>query len=340
MGMFDNLLANLKAKRKTIVLTEGTDERILNAASRLLSEDLMDVILCGNVNDVKEAAKKGNYDISRATILDPENYEGFDEMVSTMVELRKGKMTAEECAALLKKSNYFGTMLVKMGKADSLLGGATYSTADTVRPALQLVKTKKGANLVSSCFILVREKDGKEEKLAMGDCAINISYEDTVDKVTGEVKVKACDKLAEVAVETAKTAKFFGIDPRVAVLSFSTYGSGKGGTVQLSHDAVIAAREKDPSLVIDGEFQFDAAVSPVVAKTKCPDSKVAGQANTFIFPLIEAGNIGYKIAQRLGGYEAYGPILQGLNAPINDLSRGCNADEVYKMAIITAGMAE
>ena len=340
MGMFDNLLANLKAKRKTIVLTEGTDERILNAASRLLSEDLMDVILCGNVNDVKEAAKKGNYDISRATILDPENYEGFDEMVSTMVELRKGKMTAEECAALLKKSNYFGTMLVKMGKADSLLGGATYSTADTVRPALQLVKTKKGANLVSSCFILVREKDGKEEKLAMGDCAINISYEDTVDKVTGEVKVKACDKLAEVAVETAKTAKFFGIDPRVAVLSFSTYGSGKGGTVQLSHDAVISAREKDPSLVIDGEFQFDAAVSPVVAKTKCPDSKVAGQANTFIFPLIEAGNIGYKIAQRLGGYEAYGPILQGLNAPINDLSRGCNADEVYKMAIITAGMAE
>lgn len=340
MGMFDNLLANLKAKRKTIVLTEGTDERILSAAERLLNEDLMDVILCGNKEEVLEAAKNGGHDVSHATILDPLNYEGFDEMVAKMVELRKGKMTSEECAALLKKSNYFGTMLVKMGKADSLLGGATYSTADTVRPALQLVKTKKGANLVSSCFILVREKDGVEEKLAMGDCAINISYEDTVDKATGAVLVKASDKLAEVAVETAKTAKYFGIDPKVAVLSFSTYGSGKGGTVQLSHDAVIAAREKDPSLVIDGEFQFDAAVSPVVAKTKCPDSKVAGQANTFIFPLIEAGNIGYKIAQRLGGYEAYGPILQGLNAPINDLSRGCNADEVYKMAIITAGMAE
>lgn len=340
MGMFDNLLANLKAKRKTIVLTEGTDERILSAAERLLNEDLMDVILCGNKEEVLDAAKNGGHDVSRATILDPLNYEGFDEMVAKMVELRKGKMTSEECAALLKKSNYFGTMLVKMGKADSLLGGATYSTADTVRPALQLVKTKKGANLVSSCFILVREKDGVEEKLAMGDCAINISYEDTVDKATGAVLVKASDKLAEVAVETAKTAKYFGIDPKVAVLSFSTYGSGKGGTVQLSHDAVIAAREKDPSLVIDGEFQFDAAVSPVVAKTKCPDSKVAGQANTFIFPLIEAGNIGYKIAQRLGGYEAYGPILQGLNAPINDLSRGCNADEVYKMAIITAGMAE
>ena len=340
MGMFDKLLANLKAKRKTIVLTEGTDPRILNAASRLLEEDLMDVILCGNVDEVKAAAKENGFDVSKATILDPLTYEGFNGMVDTMVTLRKGKMSAEECAAALKKSNYFGTMLVKMGKADALLGGATYSTADTVRPALQLVKTKPGSNLVSSCFILVREKDGVEERIAMGDCAINISYEDTIDKATGAVKVKAADKLAEVAVETAKTASFFGIDPKVAVLSFSTYGSGKGGTVQLSHDAVLAAREKDPTLVIDGEFQFDAAVSPVVAKTKCPDSKVAGQANTFIFPLIEAGNIGYKIAQRLGGYEAYGPILQGLNAPINDLSRGCVAEEVYKMAIITAGMAE
>ena len=340
MGMFDKLLANLKAKRKTIVLTEGTDPRILNAASRLLEEDLMDVILCGNVDEVKAAAKENGFDVSKATILDPLTYEGFNGMVDTMVTLRKGKMSAEECAAALKKSNYFGTMLVKMAKADALLGGATYSTADTVRPALQLVKTKPGSNLVSSCFILVREKDGVEEKIAMGDCAINISYEDTIDKATGAVKVKAADKLAEVAVETAKTASFFGIDPKVAVLSFSTYGSGKGGTVQLSHDAVLAAREKDPNLVIDGEFQFDAAVSPVVAKTKCPDSKVAGQANTFIFPLIEAGNIGYKIAQRLGGYEAYGPILQGLNAPINDLSRGCVAEEVYKMAIITAGMAE
>ena len=244
----------------------------------------------------------------------------------------------EEVRAALAKSNYFGTMLVKAGKADALLGGATYSTADTVRPALQIIKTKKGSNLVSSSFILFREKDGKEEKIAMGDCAINLGYTDRLDK-DGNVVLSAARQLAEVAVETARTADFFGIDPKVAVLSFSTYGSGKGGTVQLSHDAVIEARKLDPELVIDGEFQFDAAVSAEVAKTKCPDSKVAGQANTFIFPLIEAGNIGYKIAQRLGGYEAYGPILQGLNAPINDLSRGCNADEVYKMAIITAGMA-
>ena len=338
MGMFDKLLANLKASKKTIVFTEGTDARILSAADRLLKEDLMGVILCGKADEVAAAAKAGGFDVAKATVLDPLTYPEMDALVAQMVELRKGKMTEEECRTLLQKSNYFGTMLVKAGKADALLGGATYSTADTVRPALQIIKTKKGSNLVSSSFILFREKDGAEEKIAMGDCAINISYSDRVDK-DGNVTLTAAQQLAEVAVETARTAAFFGIDPKVAVLSFSTYGSGKGATVQLSHDAVIEARKIDPELTIDGEFQFDAAVSPEVAKTKCPDSKVAGQANTFIFPLIEAGNIGYKIAQRLGGFEAYGPILQGLNAPINDLSRGCNADEVYKMAIITAGMA-
>ncbi|WP_295078306.1 phosphate acetyltransferase [Ruminococcus sp.] len=338
MGMFDKLIANLKSSKKTIVFTEGSDPRILSAADRLIKENLMGVILCGNVDEVKAAAKNGGFSIDGAEIVDPATYPEMDALVAQMFELRKGKMTEEECRAALAKSNYFGTMLVKAGKADALLGGATYSTADTVRPALQIIKTKKGSNLVSSSFILFREKDGKEEKIAMGDCAINLGYTDRLDK-DGNVVLTAARQLAEVAVETAKTADFFGIDPKVAVLSFSTYGSGKGGTVQLSHDAVIEARNIDPNLVIDGEFQFDAAVSAEVAKTKCPDSKVAGQANTFIFPLIEAGNIGYKIAQRLGGYEAYGPILQGLNAPINDLSRGCNADEVYKMAIITAGMA-
>ncbi len=338
MAMFDKLLANLKASRKTIVFTEGTDARILSAAARLLKEDLMGVILCGKPDEVKKAAADGGFDVAKATILDPLNYDGMEELVSTMVEIRKGKMSEDECRDLLKKSNYFGTMLVKMGKADALLGGATYSTADTVRPALQIIKTKKGSSLVSSSFILFREKDGAEETIAMGDCAINLRYEDKLDK-EGNVVQTGAQQLAEVAVETARTAAFFGIDPKVAVLSFSTYGSGKGGTVQLSHDAVIEARKIAPDLTIDGEFQFDAAVSAEVAKTKCPDSEVAGQANTFVFPLIEAGNIGYKIAQRLGGFEAYGPILQGLNAPINDLSRGCNADEVYKMAIITAGMA-
>ena len=315
MGMFDKLIENLKASRKTIVFTEGTDERILWAADKLLKEDLMGVILCGNVDQVKAAAEKGGFDVSKAEILDAATYPEMEALVAQMVELRKGKMTEDEVRAALAKSNYFGTMLVKAGKADALLGGATYSTADTVRPALQIIKTKKGSNLVSSSFILFREKDGAEEKIAMGDCAINLGYTDRLDK-DGNVVLSAARQLGEVAVETARTAAFFG-----------------------SHDAVIEARKLDPELVIDGEFQFDAAVSAEVAKTKCPDSKVAGQANTFIFPLIEAGNIGYKIAQRLGGFEAYGPILQGLNAPINDLSRGCTADEVYKMAIITAGIA-
>ena len=318
--MFAPLVAQLKANPKTIVFTEGNDPRILEAASKLLAEGVLKVVMVGNEAECKAAAAAGNFDISAAEIIDPENYAGFDEMVNTMVELRKGKQSAEECTALLKKSNYFGTMLVKMGKADCLLGGATYSTADTIRPALQLVKTKKGAHLVSSCFILDRDC-GEEglKRIAMGDCAVNIDYTDTVDKATGEVKVSAASKLAEVAV-----------------LSFSTKGSGKGGTVALSHDATIKAQEMDPELAVDGELQFDAAVAPEVAQVKCKGSKVAGQANTFIFPCIEAGNIGYKIAQRLGGYAAYGPILQGLNAPINDLSRGCNADEVYKMSLITA----
>ena len=305
--MFAPLVAQLKANPKTIVFTEGNDPRILEAAAKLLAEGVLKVVMVGNEAECKAAAAAGNFDISAAEIIDPENYAGFDEMVNTMVELRKGKQTAEECTALLKKSNYFGTMLVKMGKADCLLGGATYSTADTIRPALQLVKTKKGAHLVSSCFILDRDC-GEEglKRIAMGDCAVNIDYTDTIDKATGEVKIAASAKLAEVAIETAKTAKLFGIDPKVAVLSFSTKGSGKGGTVALSHDATVIAKELAPELKLDGEMQFDAAVSPVVGQLKFPGSPVAGHANTFIFPCIEAGNIGYKIAQRLGGFAAYG----------------------------------
>ena len=329
--MFDRLIEKLKANPRKIVFTEGHDARILDAAARLKKEGFLTPILIGEVDTVRAKAAEGGFDIEGLEIIDPATYPEMDAMVEKMVALRKGKMSAEDCRAALLKGNYFGTMLVKLGYADALLGGATYSTADTVRPALQLVKTKPGAHLVSSCFILVRG----EEKLAMGDCAINISYEDSVDK-EGNVTISAADKLAEVAVEVAGCAKLFGIDPKVAMLSFSTKGSGKGGTVALSQAATAKAKALAPDLAIDGEMQFDAAVSPVVGQLKFPGSPVAGYANTFIFPCIEAGNIGYKIAQRLGGYEAYGPILLGLNAPINDLSRGCNADEVYKMAIITA----
>lgn len=323
--MFENMIATLKADKRKIVFTEGPDPRILEAAARLKKEGLLESVLVGNVDAVNAAAKAGGFDIDGLEIIDPATYPEMDAMVAKMVELRKGKMTEEQCRTALSKGNYFGTMLVKMGKADALLGGATYSTADTVRPVLQIIKTKPGNKIVSSCFILCREgKDGGEEIYAMGDCAININ--------PGE------DDLVEIAVETAKTAKVFGIDPKVAFLSYSTKGSGKGDTVDMMRNATEKAKAAAPELPIDGELQFDAAFSPVVAATKCKGSPVAGQANTFIFPDINAGNIGYKIAQRLGGFEAYGPILQGLNAPINDLSRGCDASEVYKMAIITAAL--
>ena len=332
--MFENLVEILKANPRKIVYTEGSDARILESAARLKKDGFLTPVLVGNVDEVKAAAAKGGFDIEGLEILDPLTYDRMDEMVNTMVELRKGKMSSEDCRAALSKGNYFGTMLVKMGVADALLGGATYSTADTVRPALQLVKTKKGANLVSSCFIMVRG----DEMLAMGDCAINISYEDKLDK-EGNVTLTAAQQLAEVAVETAKTAKVFGMDPKVAMLSYSTKGSGKGPAVDMVRNATAIAKEMAPDVAIDGEMQFDAAVSPVVGQLKFPGSPVAGYANTFIFPEIQSGNIGYKIAQRLGVFAAYGPILQGLNAPINDLSRGCDAEEVYQMSIITAALA-
>ena len=319
--MFTKLTEQLKANPKTIVFTEGTDPRIQDAAAKLTAEGILNVILLGNPDAVKLTAADAKYDISKCEIIDPARYADKDAMVEKMVELRKGKMTEEQVRDALSKGNYFGTMLVKMGKADCLLGGATYSTADTVRPALQLIKTKPSNNIVSSCFIMVKD----DQKLAMGDCAINIAPNE--------------DELVEIAVETAKTAKVFGIDPKVAMLSYSTYGSGKGDMVTLVANATKKIKEAAPDLAVDGELQFDAAVAPEVAKVKCAGSPVAGQANTFIFPDINAGNIGYKIAARLGGYEAIGPVLQGLNAPINDLSRGCNAEEVYKMALVTAALS-
>ena len=320
MELFERFENQLKANPKTIVFTEGPDARILSAASRLLAGGVLKVILLGNVEEVKAAATAGGFDITGAEIIDPVTYEGLDEMVAKMVELRKGKMTEEQCRDAMAKGNYFGTMLVKMGKADCLQGGATYSTADTVRPALQLIKCKPGIKSVSSCFILVRG----DEMLAMGDCAINIDPTE--------------DEIVEITVETAKTAAVFGMDPRVALLSYSSKGSGKGETVDKMRNATARVQADHPEMKVDGELQFDAAVAPEVGQLKAKGSPVAGYANTFIFPNINAGNIGYKIAQRLGGFEAYGPILQGLNAPINDLSRGCNEEEVYKMSLITAAL--
>ena len=316
----------LKKNPKKIVFTEGSDVRILQATERLAEDDFLQPVLVGKTEEIIEAAKEGGYVIGKATIIDPDNYERFDEMVDLFVELRKKKgVTKEDATKMLKQPNYFSTMLVKLGVADALLGGATYSTADTVRPALQLIKTKPENTIVSSCFIMTRDNGGVTESMAMADCAINLHPTE--------------DQLVEIMYETANCAKIFGIDPKIAFLSYSTLGSGKGDDVTLVANAAAKAKKKYPDMAIEGEIQFDAAVSPEVAKTKAKGSKVAGQANVFVFPDINAGNIGYKIAQRCGNYEAFGPILLGLNAPINDLSRGCVADEVYAMAIITAALA-
>ncbi len=324
---FGQLIEILKKHPRKIVFTEGSDPRILEAASRLLASNFLSPVLVGKEDEINRSAEESGFNIRGAKIVDPENYERMDEMVELFCELRKSKgVTPEQARKMLTHANYFGTMLVKLGEADALLGGATYSTADTVRPALQLIKTKPGSSIVSSCFILVRPSaTGDNEVLAMGDCAINIKPTE--------------DELVEIALETAECAKIFGIDPQVAFLSYSTLGSGSGEDVDKMRNAAMKTKEKAPNLPIEGELQFDAAVAPRVARTKCPQSEVAGHANTFIFPDINAGNIGYKIAQRMGNFEAYGPILLGLNAPINDLSRGCNAAEVYSMAIITAALA-
>ncbi|QQZ09257.1 phosphate acetyltransferase [Heyndrickxia vini] len=316
--LFTDLKGKLDGKGLSIVFPEGIDERILTAAGRLAKEKIIKPILLGDEQKIKDEAKKLDISLEGVNILSPNTYVEMDEMVRSFVERRKGKATEEDARKILLDENYFGTMLVYMKKADGLVSGAAHSTADTVRPALQIIKTKEGVQKTSGVFIMVRN----DEKYVFADCAINIAPDN--------------QDLAEIAIESAKTAKMFNIEPKVAMLSFSTKGSAKSPETEKVTEAVQIAKEREPNLVLDGEFQFDAAFVPSVAQKKAPDSVIKGDANVFIFPSLEAGNIGYKIAQRLGGFEAVGPILQGLNAPVNDLSRGCNAEDVYKLALITA----
>ena len=321
--MFEFLIKKLKAHPRKIVFTEGTDPRILEASARLLSGTFLTPVLVGNADEITKAAEEAGFNIRGAEIMDPANFADMDKMVALMVELRKGKMTEEQCRKSLSQANYFGTMLVKMGYADALLGGATYSTADTVRPALQIIKTKPGSKIVSSCFIMVRPSaTGENEVLAMADCAINIKPTE--------------DELVEIAVETARTAKVFGIDPRVAMLSYSTGTSGKGADVDVVVEATALAKEKAPELSLEGPLQYDAAIDPTVAKTKLPNSKVAGKATVFIFPDLNTGNNTYKAVQRAAEAVAIGPVLQGLNKPVNDLSRGCTVPDIVNTVAITA----
>ncbi|CRK82584.1 phosphate acetyltransferase [Neobacillus massiliamazoniensis] len=316
--LFEGLKQKISGRNLKIVFPEGLDARILTAAGRLAKENLVTPILVGNIEEVQEKAKELGISLDAAEIYDPKSYFAMDELVSAFVERRKGKATEEDARKILLDENYFGTMLVYLNKADGLVSGAAHSTADTVRPALQIIKTKQGVTKTSGVFIMVRN----DEKYVFADCAINIAP-DSRD-------------LAEIAIESAKTANMFDIEPRVAMLSFSTKGSAKSQETDKVNEAVAEAKRRDPSLMIDGEFQFDAAFVPSVAKSKAPGSQIQGDAKVFIFPSLEAGNIGYKIAQRLGGFEAVGPILQGLNKPVNDLSRGCNDEDVYKLALITA----
>ena len=318
MELFEEIAAKVKGQNKTIVFPEGEDKRVLGAAVRLQQDGLLKPILLGKRSEIEATAKENGWDISALTILDPAEYPAADKqaMFDALMERRKGKNTPEQVEEMLKDVSYFGTMLVYMGKADGMVSGAVHSTGSTVRPALQIVKTKPGSHRISGAFLMLKG----DQRYIFADCAINIELD--------------APTMAEVAVQSAETAKLFGIDPKVALLSFSTKGSAKGDMVTKVAEATEKVHELAPDLAADGELQFDAAFVPEVGELKAPDSKVAGHANVFIFPSLEAGNIGYKIAQRFGGFTAVGPILQGLNAPIADLSRGCNEDDVYKVALL------
>ncbi len=316
--LFSIVKEKIKGKNKTIVFPEGLDERILTAVGRLASEEVLKPILIGNKEEVEQKAASLNISLGNVEILDPNSYDEFDVLVSEFIERRKGKATEEEAREILKDENYFGTMLVYLKKADGLVSGVAHSTADTVRPALQIIKTKTGIRKTSGMFVMVRG----DEKYIFADCAINPNP-DSQD-------------LAEIAIVSAESAVLFDVEPKVAMLSFSTKGSAVTPETEKVAEAIKIAKEKQPDLVIDGEFQFDAAIVPSVAAKKAPGSVIQGDAKVFVFPTLDAGNIGYKITQRLGGFEAIGPILQGLNQPVNDLSRGCNVEDVYKLALITA----
>lgn len=324
MDIFEQMKDQLAGTKRTIVFPEGNDPRVLTAASKLAADGVLTPLVLGKESEIAAVAKKASLDLTGVKQLDPEQYPEADKkaMHDALLERRHGKNTPEQVDQMLQDVSYFGTMLVYMGKVDGMVSGAVHATGDTVRPALQIVKTKPGIHRISGAFIMQKG----DQRYVFADCAINIELD--------------APTMSEVAVQSAKTAKLFGIDPHVALLSFSTKGSAKGDMVTKVAEATKLAQQAAPDVPIDGEMQFDAALIPEVAKLKAPGSPVAGKANVFVFPSLEAGNIGYKIAQRLGGFTAVGPILQGLNAPIADLSRGCVADDVYKVAMITAAQVE
>ena len=327
MSFIEDVKAKAKANLKTIVLPEAEDKRTLEAAEQIKKEGFAKLILLGNKETIEKDAKSYGFDLSGIELVDPKTAPSLDDYVTTLVELRKSKgMTEEEARKLLTESNtYFGVMMVKKGDADGLVSGACHSTADTLRPSLQILKTKPGTKLVSAFFVMVVPdcKYGENGTFVFSDCGLNQN--------------PTAEELAAIAESSAESFRFLvGKEPRVAMLSYSTLGSAKHDDVTKVQEATRIAKENNPNLLLEGELQLDAALVESVASLKAPNSKVAGHANTLIFPNLDAGNIGYKLVQRLAKAEAYGPMTQGIARPVNDLSRGCSAEDIVGEVAITA----
>lgn len=330
MDLLESIRANARKHGKTIVLPEGTEERTLKAANIILNEGLAKLILLGNSDEIaKKANDWGLKKISEATVIDPKNNDRLDFFTDMLFEIRKNKgLSREQAAVLVQDPLYLGTLLIKNGDADGEVAGAINATGDVLRPAFQIVKTLPGVSVVSGAFIMIMKdkKWGDDGVMVFADCAVHPN--------------PTAEELAQIAVVTAKTTKAIAkMEPRVAMLSFSTKGSARHEMVDKVATATRLAKEMDPQLLIDGEMQADAAIVEAVGQLKSPGSPVAGKANVLVFPTLEVGNIAYKLVQRLAGAEAVGPVLQGMAAPINDLSRGCSVDDIVNLVAITANQA-